>query len=50
VLRPNGKGPFPLFLTQTNHRRWALKAVARGFAACVYPGADVDDQVINMPS
>lgn len=44
VMRPAGPGPFPLFLTQTNHRRWALKAVARGYAACVYPGADVNDQ------
>ena len=22
LLRPSGPGPFPLFLTQTNHRRW----------------------------
>jgi hypothetical protein len=44
VIRPAGDGPFPLFLTQTNHRRWALKATARGFASCVYPGADVNDQ------
>ena len=38
-----GKG-HPVFVTQRNHRRWALKGVARGYAACIYPGADVDDQ------
>lgn len=48
VLRPAGSGPFPLFLTQTNHRRWGLKAVARGFAACIYPGADVNDQSLEF--
>ena len=48
VLRPAGPGPFPLFLTQTNHRRWALKSVARGFAACVYPGADINDQSVEF--
>jgi hypothetical protein len=36
--------PCPLFATQTNHRRWALVALARGYAALVYPGADSDDQ------
>ena len=34
--------------TQANHRRWAIKAVARGFAACVYPGADVNDQSVKF--
>lgn len=36
----------PVFLTQSNHRRWALKGVARGYAACIYPGADVNDQSV----
>lgn len=36
--------PMPVFMTQTNHRRWALAAVNRGYFACVYPGADSDDQ------
>ena len=34
---------WPLVLTQTNHRRWALKALSRGYVALVYPGADIDD-------
>lgn len=34
----------PLFMTQSNHRRWALVGVSRGYVACVYPGADSDDQ------
>ena len=54
ILRPHSKSQngikhagdekLPLFLTQSNHRRWALKAVARGYVAVVYPGADVNDQ------
>lgn len=36
--------PCPVFMTQTNHRRWALAAVMRGYAAIVYPGADSNDQ------
>ncbi len=31
VIVPNGKGPFPVFMTQENHRQWAL--VARAFTA-----------------
>lgn len=34
----------PVFLTQANHRRWAIKGVARGYVGVVYPGADVADQ------
>ncbi len=44
VMIPQGEGPFPVFLTQTNHRRWALLGLSRGYLACVYPGADIDDQ------
>jgi len=44
VLSPEGPGPFPVLFTQTNHRRWGLIALARGYMACIYPGADVDDQ------
>ena len=54
ILRPDSKSrngiehareeKLPIFLTQSNHRRWALKAVARGYVAVVYPGADVNDQ------
>ncbi len=41
---PVGKGPFPVFMTQTTHRRVGLLALARGYFVCVYPGADIDDQ------
>ena len=33
----------PLFLTQWNHRLWALRATMRGYASLVYPGADTRD-------
>lgn len=33
----------PLFMTQANHRRWAIAGVARGYASLVYPGADSID-------
>lgn len=44
ILSPEGRGPFPVLLTQTNHRRWGLVALARGYLVCIYPGADIDDQ------
>lgn len=44
LLIPEGPGPHPVFLTQTTHRVWGLIAMSRGYMACVYPGADVDDQ------
>jgi len=34
--------PRPLFITQTNHRRWGLVAVARGYAAMITPTSDND--------
>ncbi|HUW63074.1 MAG TPA: alpha/beta fold hydrolase [Candidatus Bathyarchaeia archaeon] len=43
LLIPKGAGPFPVFMTQTNHRAWALVAVRRGYLACVYAGCDVAD-------
>jgi len=33
----------PVFMTQWNHRGWAVAAAARGFFAVVYPAADVQD-------
>lgn len=48
LLTPKGSGPFPTFLTQTNHRRWGLEALARGYAVCIYPGADSDDQTAGF--
>jgi len=44
ILSPDGPGPFPVLFTQTNHRRWGLIALARGYLVCIYPGADIDDQ------
>jgi cephalosporin-C deacetylase-like acetyl esterase len=43
LMIPPGKGPFPVFLTQWNHREWAMIAVRRGYVGCVYAGADVND-------
>lgn len=44
VLTPDGPGPFPVFMTQANHRRWAVLALSRGYLCCLYPGADLNDQ------
>ncbi len=43
LIIPKGEGPFPVFLTQHNHRGWALVAVSRGYIGCVYAGADSRD-------
>lgn len=43
LMIPPGKGPFPVFLTQWNHREWAQVAVRRGYIGCVYAGADSKD-------
>jgi pimeloyl-ACP methyl ester carboxylesterase len=43
IIIPRGRGPFPVFLTQDNHRSWALVAVSRGYIGCVYAGADSRD-------
>ena len=43
LIIPKGQGPFPVFMTQDNHRRWALLAVSRGYIGCVYAGADSRD-------
>src|SRR5690625_3483578 len=40
---PPGDGPFPVFMTQWNHREWAQIAVRRGYIGCVYAGADSRD-------
>ena len=38
---PEGKGPFPVFLTDHNRRRpWLYTAVKRGYIACYYAAAD----------
>jgi len=43
LLIPDGRGPFPVLLTQHNHRAWALIALRRGYLACVYAAADSQD-------
>jgi cephalosporin-C deacetylase-like acetyl esterase len=43
LMIPPGKGPFPVFLTQWNHREWAQLAVRRGYLGCIYAGADSKD-------
>jgi pimeloyl-ACP methyl ester carboxylesterase len=43
LIVPRGPGPFPVFMTQTNHRAWALIAARRGYLACVYAGCDIAD-------
>src|SRR5690554_4086397 len=43
LLIPPGKGPFPVFMTQWNHRGWAEIAVRRGYIGAVYAGADSKD-------
>ncbi len=43
LMIPPGKGPFPVFMTQHNHRAWALIALRRGYLACVYAGSDSQD-------
>ncbi len=43
LLIPPGRGPFPVFMTQSNHRSWTLVAVRRGYIGCIYAGADWQD-------
>jgi len=43
LLIPPGPGPFPVYMTQWNHRNWAQLAVRRGYMGCVYAGADSKD-------
>lgn len=43
LMIPEGKGPFPVYMTQWTHRHWAQIAVRRGYAGCVYAAADGND-------
>lgn len=43
LIIPPGEGPFPVFLTNWNHRQWAQIAVRRGYIGCLYAGADTKD-------
>ncbi len=41
LIIPDGKGPFPVFLTNhARNRPWLYTAVRRGYIACVYFGVD----------
>jgi dienelactone hydrolase len=48
LFLPSGPGPFPVFVTQANHRAWALIAASRGYIGCVYAGADVQDDTPTL--
>lgn len=43
LLIPKSGGPFPVFMTQENHRMWAMIALRRGYIGCVYAGCDSRD-------
>lgn len=43
LLIPSGTGPFPVFMTQSTHRRVGLIGLARGYLVCIYPGGDGND-------
>lgn len=43
LMIPPGQGPFPVFMTQWNHREWAQIALRRGYIGCVYAAADIKD-------
>lgn len=43
VMIPKGEGPFPVLLTQWDHRDYAQIAVRRGYLTCVYAAADSKD-------
>lgn len=47
LMIPPGNGPYPVFMTQWNHRDWATIAVRRGYIGCVYAGADLKDDTKN---
>lgn len=47
LLVPDGDGPFPVFMTQWNHRKWAEFALQRGYVGVVYAAADARDDAAN---
>ncbi|WP_137290768.1 alpha/beta fold hydrolase [Natronorubrum halophilum] len=47
VMIPDGTGPFPVFMTQWNHRKWALLALQRGYVGVVYAAADARDDAAD---
>ncbi len=48
LIIPEGEGPFPVFMTQHNHRAWGLVAVKRGYIACIYNGSDSSDDTATF--
>lgn len=48
LLIPHGDGPFPVFLTQHNHRAWARIAMGRGYMGVVYAGSDSRDDTASF--
>ena len=47
LMIPPGNGPFPVFMSQWNHRGWAQIAVRRGYVGCIYAGSDDKDDTEN---
>ena len=47
MMVPDGEGPFPVFMTQWNHRNWAQLALQRGYLAVVYAAADARDDAAD---
>ena len=43
LMIPEGKGSFPVYMTQWSQRNWAVLAVRRGYIGCVYAAADTKD-------
>ena len=43
LLAPINSKNCPLFLTQWNHRSWAVTGLSRGYCCIIYPGSDVRD-------
>lgn len=43
LMIPEGQGPFPVYMTQWNHRSWAQLAVRRGYIGCIYAASDGKD-------
>jgi hypothetical protein len=45
ILQPrmSGAKKLPVFITQWNHREWALVGFSRGYLSVVYPGGDTLD-------
>ncbi|EON77955.1 hypothetical protein ADIS_1494 [Lunatimonas lonarensis] len=46
VFTPTGEGPFPVFMSQWNHRGWVQIAVRRGYMGVIYAGADEWDDTV----